>query len=188
MAVSFAGLTYLTLFLCAKLAITIPFLNYHNISSGSTPPRRQAAAAPIYLLIFPLVPIGLAIYVSTTRYSDFEHHGWDIIAGAILGIASAWLGFRWYHLPINRGGGWAWAPRSPDRAFGRGIGHLTYVSNEESHNGHPMDLENGPHAAGNITGNNTVRPYKTSNGSEGVHLDDYPGTAAGSDSSQRPLR
>ncbi|KAL2059407.1 hypothetical protein ABVK25_000700 [Lepraria finkii] len=185
---SFAGLTYLALFLCAKLAITIPFLNYHNISPKAIAPRKQAAAAPTYLLAFPLIPIGLAIYVSSTRYSDFYHHGFDIISGAILGVASAWLGFRWYHLPISRGGGWAWAPRSSDRAFGRGIGVLAYVSNEESLSRRPMDLENGPNGAGGTAGNNPVRPYRTSDGSEGIHLDDYPGTAGGSDSSQRPHR
>ena len=39
--VSFAGLTYLTLFLCAKLAISIPFLRYDNTSHRSVlaPPR-----------------------------------------------------------------------------------------------------------------------------------------------------
>ena len=193
MTVSFAGLTYLALFLCAKLAITIPFLNYQNISHDSyhaIAPRKQAAAPPTYLIAFPLIPICAAIYISSTRYSDFYHHGFDIIAGAVLGIVSAWLGFRWYHLPISRGGGWAWAPRSYDRAFGRGIGILTYVSNEGFHDRRPTDLENGPDGVSGARGNNIVRPYKTSEGGEGIQMDDFnhPGTAGGSDSSQRPLR
>ena len=33
-AVSFAGLTYLALFICAKFAITIPSLNYQTFTSG----------------------------------------------------------------------------------------------------------------------------------------------------------
>ena len=119
------------------------------------------------------------------------HHGFDIISGAILGIASAWLGFRWYHLPISRGGGWAWAPRTYDRAFGRGIGLLTYVSNDVGDNRRPRDLESGPHGAGNTDGGNLVAPYRTSEGSEGIKLDDLtntPGTILGSDSGKRPIR
>ena len=117
------------------------------------------------------------------------HHGFDIIAGAILGIASAWLGFRWYHLPISRGGGWAWAPRTYDRAFGRGIGLLTYVSNDAGDNKQPRDLERGPYGAGKTDGGNLVGPYRTSEGSEGIQLNNLtstPETALGSNSGQRP--
>ena len=86
------------------------------------PQRSQAAAPPTYLLLVPLVPIGLALYITGTRYSDYWHHGFDVVTGSALGVVTAWIGFRWYHLPINRGGGWAWAPRSSKRAFGKGIG------------------------------------------------------------------
>ena len=121
------------------------------------------------------------------------HHGFDIISGAILGIASAWLGFRWYHMPISRGGGWAWAPRSYDRAFFKGFGVLTYVNNDEvvrhgGHGGH--DLENGPLRGEAAPVDGLVRPYKTSDGSEGIHMGDINvgGLARESDSSRRPLR
>lgn len=190
--VSFAGMTYLALFLCAKLAVAIPFLNYHNFGGAhpETPARRQAAAPPIYLVVFPLIPICLAIYVSSTRYSDFMHHGFDIISGAILGIASAWLGFRWYHMPITRGGGWAWAPRSYDRAFGKGFGTLTYVNNEAAARNGGNDLERGHVGGDAVPGNGLVRGYKTSEGSEGIHLADMNGAglARESNSSRRPLR
>lgn len=120
------------------------------------------------------------------------HHGFDIIAGAILGIASAWLGFRWYHMPIQRGGGWAWAPRSHDRAFARGFGVLTYVNNEEAVSNDRRDIENGP-IGGEVAdgaGNGMVRPYKTSEGSEGIQMDDLneAGPVRESGSSRRPLR
>jgi len=194
-AVSFAGMTYLALFLCAKLAIAIPFLNYHSLSGNAqpatTPPRRQAAAPPTYLLIFPLVPICIAIYVSSTRYSDFRHHGFDIISGAILGIASAWLGFHWYHMPIRRGGGWAWAPRSPERAFARGIGVLSYANNQSTSH-HGLDLETGRRHVGSGADIRAGqdRQHKTSDGSEGIPLDDLndSGPYRESDSSRRPLR
>lgn len=172
--VSFAGLTYLALFLCAKLAITIPFLNYQNMDRNEqlVKPRKQAAAPPTYLIVFPLISIGAAIYISSTRYSDFMHHGFDIISGALLGIVSAWLGFRWYHLPINRGGGWAWAPRSSDRSFSRGIGLMTYVRNENSNDRRGRDLEGGPGGEAACDGTGHIRPYKTSEGSEGIALTD----------------
>ena len=167
----------MALYFCAKFAITIPFLNYNNLSHSTgleslkKPLRSQAAAPPTYLLVFPVVTFGAAIYISSTRYSDFWHHGFDVIAGAIVGIISAWLGFRWYHLPISRGGGWAWAPRSPKRAFGRGIGALTYVDdNPPASKGY--DLESGPMLGGEHTAVPSTRGMKNSNSSGGMELND----------------
>ena len=85
--------------------------------------------------------MGLATYVSLTRYSDFWHHGFDIIVGAILGIATAWLGFYWYQIPTQYGGGWAWAPRNKARAFGHGIGTSTYGDDIPSITPSSADLE-----------------------------------------------
>lgn len=93
-------------------------------------------------------------------------------------------------MPISRGGGWAWAPRSYDRAFGKGFGVLTYVNNEEAVSNGGNDLERGPLRGEAVSGNGLVRPYKTSEGSEGIQLADMNGAglARGSDSSRRPLR
>ena len=159
------------------------------------PARSQAAAAPTYLIIFPLIPICAAIYISTTRYSDFYHHGFDIIAGAILGIASAWLGFRWYHLPIARGGGWAWAPRSPERAFMRGVGVLTYSSEEEGDR-RRQDIESGPTHNGVIgeTSHLGQQHYVgSSDSTRGLEMNDLAsvsgnGNVRASESSRMPLR
>ena len=162
--VSWAGLTYLTLFLCAKFAITIPYLlpQKYEYSAFSTPhqnePHRQkgfssdhhkddlstnqtpisshtalrseAAAPPTYLLVLAFLPIGLAIYISSTRYSDFRHHGFDIIFGSLEGFLLAWGSFRWYHAPIRRGAGWSWGPRSVSKAFGGGVGVQGYASED----------------------------------------------------------
>ena len=54
----------------------------------------------------------------------------DLISGSLIGIGSAWFAFRWYHLPIGRGSGWAWGPRSKDRAFGIGVGIGNYADAE----------------------------------------------------------
>ncbi|ODH13104.1 hypothetical protein ACO22_07600 [Paracoccidioides brasiliensis] len=167
-SISFAGLTYLTLWLCAKLSISIPYLsprpytqdiretafsvgsNYithppcsdalyprssHPVNlknkSSPTPLRDQSAAPPIYLLLVAAAPIVAAAYISSSRWFDNRHFGFDILFGALLGISFAWLGFRWYHLPLSSGaGGWAWSARSPERAFYVGIGVNGYAGGE----------------------------------------------------------
>ena len=93
--------------------------------------RNQAAAPPLYLFVLPLVPFCVAIYISSTRYSDFRHHGFDIIFGSLMGFVLAWAAFRLYHLPIRRSSGWAWGPRSSSRAFGVGVGVGGYVEDED---------------------------------------------------------
>lgn len=115
--------------------------------------RRQAAAPPIYLLAITLVPFFLAIFIASSRWFDFRHHGFDILFGFIIGTITAWFAFRYYHLPIARGAGWAWAPRSHDKAFWAGIGSYSYATekkdwvkagDEDEGFGHaPTDIEMG---------------------------------------------
>lgn len=122
------------------------------------PIRNRAAAPPTYLLVIAVIPIGAAIYISSTRFSDFRHHGFDILFGAILGFASGWLGFRWYHLPVRQGAGWSWGPRSRDRAFYIGVGVRGYAGDEGWSNGHSQgdtaheDVELGPRQVPTVTG------------------------------------
>ncbi|KAI9674810.1 MAG: hypothetical protein M1817_001714 [Caeruleum heppii] len=205
---SWAGLLYLTLFLCSKFAIAIPFLapkpfsrdaysafaerhprrGYHEASSSGSfgkgapneatrvpdpahsheaydpdavPVRNQAAAPPAYLLAIAFIPIGAAIYISGTRYSDFRHFGFDILFGVFVGIVTAWFSFRWYHLPIRQGAGWSWGARSRDRAFFIGLGIDSYVGDEgwettKKAKKDDRDLESGPTpgqgGAGNVDG------------------------------------
>ncbi|KAF2743112.1 PAP2 domain-containing protein [Sporormia fimetaria CBS 119925] len=100
------------------------------------PIRYQAAAPPVWTLILVLVPVGAAIYITSTRFTDFRHHGWDLIFGSLIGITTSWFSFRWYHLPITRGAGWSWGPRSYMRSWGIGVGVGSYVGTEGwSHNG-----------------------------------------------------
>ncbi|QPG99320.1 hypothetical protein C2857_001474 [Epichloe festucae Fl1] len=89
--------------------------------------RRQAAAPPIYLLAMTIVPFCLAIFIAASRWFDFRHHGFDILFGFLIGIVTAIYSFRYYHLPIMAGAGWAWGPRSDDRAFWAGVGRLGYA-------------------------------------------------------------
>lgn len=144
--VSFAGLLYLALFLSAKLAITIPFMQLLPRTSTETvgcakekchedavlpvhnhqAPHRFldilkkgnggafcsvkdicrpfgcAAVPPVAILALPLIPIAAAIYIAATRYFQFYHDGLDVMCGALIGISSAWFGFRWSQLPCRR--------------------------------------------------------------------------------------
>ncbi|KAJ4515453.1 hypothetical protein HRR73_005285 [Exophiala dermatitidis] len=175
---SWAGLLYLTFFLCAKFAVHIPFLpqtstsysrryistfdeeielvqNYQASKESSTlsnasntrrpaPIRNEAAAPPIYLLILAFVPVGVAAFISVSRWFDYRDHGLDILSGSLIGIFMAWFGFRWYHLPIRGGSGWAWGARSRGRAFWVGVGRPNYVGDEgweSARAAHQHDLE-----------------------------------------------
>jgi len=90
--------------------------------------RRQAAAPPIYLLVIALVPTFTAIFIASSRWFDFRHHGFDILFGFFIGTVTAVFAFRYYHLPISRGAGWAWGPRSHDKAFWAGVGSYSYAT------------------------------------------------------------
>lgn len=155
---AWSGLLYLTLYLCAKFAVVLPYLpsSRQTPNDGRTPSsvtgsslsqsaykksdvlspirhRDEAAAPPVYMLLFIIVPIGGAVYICLSRYMDYAHHGFDILSGSILGAVCAYVSFRWYHLPIGRGSGWSWGPRSSDRAFAIGVGECGYVDEAEDY-------------------------------------------------------
>lgn len=92
--------------------------------------RRQAAAPPLYLFALVFIPICASFWIAASRWYDFRHHGFDIICGYLIGLVPAYFSFRYYHLPIHQGAGWAWGPRSDSRAFWAGVGHLGYVGDQ----------------------------------------------------------
>lgn len=94
------------------------------------PIRNRAAAPPNYYIILAFIPIAIAVWICSTRFHEYYHFGFDIISGSLIGIGSAWFAFRWYHLPIRSGQGWAWGARSRSRAFGIGVGTHNYVGEE----------------------------------------------------------
>lgn len=123
-----------------------PILPFHKHESSLTshsyseervvPIRYQAAAPPVYTLILVLLPVGSAIYICSTRFTDYRHFGFDLIFGSLIGITTSWFSFRLYHLPITRGAGWSWGPRSFKRSWGIGVGVGSYVGTEGwSHHG-----------------------------------------------------
>jgi membrane-associated phospholipid phosphatase len=188
---SWSGLLYLSLFMCSKFQITIPYLpgsasrpadyaapnshvsaptpskahqdQHHTAYDGAgadattgltathtddhspattaanehaSPTTRTfqiqnaAATPPNYLLILVIIPLAVAVYIVSTRFVEYYHFGFDVISGSLIGIFSSWGAFRWYHLPISRGHGWAWGPRSANRAFAIGVGTDGYVGRE----------------------------------------------------------
>lgn len=159
---SFAGLTYLSLWICAKFAITIPYLPSCRTSRAageyevpgskpSTSLRHRGAAPPAYLLTLLFAPIVGATYIATSRYADNRHFGFDIIFGSVMGIAFAWLGFRMYHLPLSSGQGWAWGARDKHRAF---YGTAECTSYAPASTKDVLDLGNlGPRSPGSLERN-----------------------------------
>lgn len=132
---AFAGLLYLSLYLAAKLQIAIPYLGpLPPHDSTSYHPRSRSAAPPLLGLVIVSAPIVTALFVTASRWYDHRHHGFDIIVGSLIGIFFAWLGFRWYHMPISQGGGWAWAPRTQPLwiGVGRRGGWTTHPSSSSS--------------------------------------------------------
>ncbi|TLD34670.1 PAP2 domain-containing protein [Venturia nashicola] len=104
--------------------------SFERLGHHGVPIRNQAAAPPVYLLALPLVPICAALYITATRFFQFHHHGFDILFGSFIGMASSWFSFRWYHLPIRQGSGWSWGARSRDRAWIVPVGVESYVGPE----------------------------------------------------------
>ncbi|KJR82634.1 PAP2 domain protein [Sporothrix schenckii 1099-18] len=89
--------------------------------------RRSGAAPPLYLLVVALVPFFASIFIAASRWFDFRHHGFDILFGYAIGTVTTLVSFRMYHLPLSRGAGWAWGPRSADKAFWAGVGSHSWA-------------------------------------------------------------
>ncbi|KAJ6023743.1 hypothetical protein N7540_004540 [Penicillium herquei] len=124
---SFAGLGYLTLWLSAKLSVGFPYLPTYplegkNHDDDRTSVRKRGAAPPVLLMILAFFPTCTAFFIAGSRWFNYRHHAFDIIFGSLMGAFFAWVGFNMYHLPIQRGAGWAWGPRTSRRAFIRGLG------------------------------------------------------------------
>ncbi|KAL4913573.1 PAP2 superfamily-domain-containing protein [Aspergillus aurantiobrunneus] len=132
---SFAGLTYFSLWLCCKFSIKFPYLAHSPFTQDLRAQNRlairaQGAAPPIYLVIFAFVPFAVAFFISASRWYDYRHHGFDIIFGSVMGMVFAWVGFRLYSPPIERGSGWSWGARSRDHAFFKGVGNPSNVGDD----------------------------------------------------------
>ncbi|KAI1325263.1 PAP2 superfamily-domain-containing protein [Xylariaceae sp. FL0255] len=107
----------------------------------------KPASPPLYLLLTISLPLFLAIFIASSRWFNYRHHGFDILSGFTIGLISAFFSIRYYHdfltssnpfftsssgessnengngIEIGgaRGrGAWAWSHRAPNRAFWAG--------------------------------------------------------------------
>lgn len=58
-------------------------------------------ASPFYSLVISISPLFLAYYITATRLADYRHSPIDMLAGTILGLFCALLGFRMNYPPIS---------------------------------------------------------------------------------------
>ncbi|KAJ8610053.1 hypothetical protein MRB53_038780 [Persea americana] len=83
------------------------------------------AAPPLYLLILPFACIAGAIFITGSRYFNYRHHGFDVLFGALIGILTAWTGFRLYHAPLSSRSGTSIGakdePRQRSSPWGAGV-------------------------------------------------------------------
>ena len=118
-----AGLVYLTLWLCARFSLKVPYLPHDGENAlrnvtGKPSNTGHESAPPLWQLVAALFPTIVALFVCSSRYADFHHAGVDIICGAILGTFFAFSCFRLYHLPMRRSRGiLTWRERSRSQAF-----------------------------------------------------------------------
>ena len=85
-AASFAGLTFLSIYLYHKL--------HPSHSRTSIFPHQN------WRILISLVPLLGAILIAVTRIMDARHHPFDVLSGSFLGIMTAILGWRQY-FPIS---------------------------------------------------------------------------------------
>ncbi|ORX69657.1 acid phosphatase/Vanadium-dependent haloperoxidase, partial [Linderina pennispora] len=78
---SFAGLTYLALWLAGHL----------NVGDGR---------GRTYKAFVVFVPELAAMLVAVSRTKDYRHHWQDVLAGSILGVVMAWISYRHYYPSI----------------------------------------------------------------------------------------
>jgi hypothetical protein len=83
---SFAGLTYLSLFLAGRFRLFA---------------AHSSHGKHLYAYIITAVPLLLAAFVTSSRVSDFRHRGTDVLGGASIGVFFAILAFRYYYPWLN---------------------------------------------------------------------------------------
>ena len=109
----------MSLWLFARLSLGIPRSAHSSTSEKGPgpddwlpPPQSKQATPPSWLTAIAFVPVVVALFICSSRYADFHHAGFDIIAGALLGTLLGWTSFRLYHLSPRPGRHlFAWGPR-----------------------------------------------------------------------------
>ena len=94
---SFAGLFYLSLWLCGKLHV-------------------MDNRGEVWKSLVVMVPILGALLVAVSRIMDARHHPFDVITGSLLGVACASISYRQYFPPVTEA--WKKGRAYPIRTWG----------------------------------------------------------------------
>ncbi|KAL1964605.1 hypothetical protein VTN77DRAFT_6779 [Rasamsonia byssochlamydoides] len=94
---SFAGLFYLSLYLCGKM---------HVLDNRGE----------VWKTIIVMIPCLAASLVAVSRIMDARHHPFDVISGSLLGVFTAWASYRQYFPPITEP--WRKGRAYPIRSWG----------------------------------------------------------------------
>ncbi|KAF3914395.1 hypothetical protein ABW21_db0203694 [Orbilia brochopaga] len=116
---SFAGLTYLSLFFYSTLVLTLSKTSIFKLPYSvqdtqkrdddadekhrSTASKLHPPSLPLISFVVVICFFCLAMWIGATRYLDFKHAGIDIFAGTCLGLLSAFCGTWWYAMPAAGG-------------------------------------------------------------------------------------
>lgn len=108
--VAFSGLTYTALFLASFVfSMTLPFARkvrpFAATAIVSAIPTAQPKFPQMLAFLIVSIPMWIAIYIASTRWSDFRHHGFDVLFGSFEGIVCALIGWSWYGVYSCRRGG-----------------------------------------------------------------------------------
>ncbi|KAJ9260306.1 hypothetical protein DTO195F2_4596 [Paecilomyces variotii] len=80
---SFAGLLYLSLYLCGKLHV-------------------MDNRGEVWKLVIVVTPLMAASLIAVSRIMDARHHPFDVISGSLLGVFCAWASYGQYFPPITQ--------------------------------------------------------------------------------------
>ncbi|KAK2761295.1 hypothetical protein FQN54_001817 [Arachnomyces sp. PD_36] len=94
---SFAGLFYLSLYLCGKMHVL----------------DNRGEVWKTFLILCPTLGASL---IATSRIMDARHHPFDVITGSLLGILVAWASYRQYFPPLTEP--WRKGRAYPIRSWG----------------------------------------------------------------------
>ncbi|EPE04683.1 pap2 domain-containing protein [Ophiostoma piceae UAMH 11346] len=101
----------------------------HDWLDGTDVPMRTSGAAPpLFLLVIVLAPFFGSVFIAASRWFDYRHHGFDILFGYFIGTITGVFAYYMYQVPPSYGAGWAWGPRSADKAFWAGVGSHSWAT------------------------------------------------------------
>ncbi|BFZ54795.1 hypothetical protein PYCC9005_001832 [Savitreella phatthalungensis] len=130
---AFAGLGFGALWLGGQVGLVAP--PPHRHTHGGVGVGGQLRRPRMWRTFLCLGPLWLAVYIAASRVADHRHHTSDVVVGAVVGLAAAWLAYRQYFpSPMD--------PINNDTDGGRGrCWDEIYDELAEGHGGHAVDQE-----------------------------------------------